>query len=313
QGTSNAQTTFVVHHHGNIDVSAGNFSISRGSQGLGTTTWYLYEGDFSMSNATTQSSTATPGGARFVFAKEGSQVLTLGDDVVFSALPIEVSSGTTLEMGSSKLGGSGIFILNEGGAISTALPGGVAEIFQDVVAEVTLEANSGFEFNGSAAQVTSDMMPAVVSDLIIDNAEGVALSQETTINGVLRLQAGVFDNTNPFTLGPEGSISFEGGSLLVDVASESESSVPQSFYVDQNFPNPFNPTTVFRYGLPMASEVTVRVYNVLGQQVRTFVEGHRNAGVHEIFFEAGGLSSGLYLYRVEAGNLVVTRQMVLLE
>ena len=58
QGTGNALTTFIVHHYGHIDVTGGNFAISRGSQGGGTTTWYIYEGDFSMSNATTQSSTA---------------------------------------------------------------------------------------------------------------------------------------------------------------------------------------------------------------------------------------------------------------
>jgi hypothetical protein len=314
-GTSNAFTTFVIHHHGNIEVTGGNFSISRGSQGLGTTTWYLYDGDFSMSNATTQSSTVTPGGARFVFSKEGRQALTLGEGNTITALPIEVSSGTTLDMGSSALAGSGIFVLNEGGTIATALPGGIAAIFAQVVAEVTLEDDAGFEFNGTAAQVTSSRMPAVVSDLIIDNPAGVTLSQETTINGVLRLKAGVFDNTIPFTLGPNGSISFEGGSLLHDVStsSEGEDALPQSFFVHQNFPNPFNPSTVIRYGLPEASDVSINVYNILGQEVRSFAVGFRTPGVHEVVFDADGLSSGMYLYRVKAGNLVITKQMVLIE
>ena len=313
QGTSNSNTTFIVHHFGNVDVTGGNFSISRGSQGLGTTTWYLYEGDFSMANAKTQSSTITPGGAKFVFTKEGTQTLTLGEGIDFSALPIEIDSGTTVEMGASKLAGGGNFVLKEGGAIATTLPGGVSEIFEGIVAEVTLEENAGFEFNGTEAQVTSARMPAVVSDLVIDNPEGVALSQETTINGTLRLQSGVFDNTIPFTLGPNGSISFEGGSLLVDVASETENELPETFFVDQNFPNPFNPSTVVRYGLPAASDVTVRVFNMLGQEVRTIAEGHKTAGVHELAFDAARLSSGIYLYRVEAGDLAITRRMILIE
>lgn len=313
QGTSNASTTFIVHHHGNIDVTGGNFSISRGSQGNGTTTWHIYEGDFSMSNATTQSSTITPGGARFVFEKDGTQTLTLGENIDFSALPIEVSSGTTLAMGSSKLAGSGIFVLNEGGGIETALAGGVEEIFEDVAAEVTLEEDANFTFNGTTAQVTSEMMPTVVADLTIDNPEGVTLSQETTINGVLRLQAGVFDNTIPFSLGPEGEISEEGGSLLIDVSSESDSELPRTFVVEQNFPNPFNPSTVIRYGLPAPSEVTIRIVNMLGQEVRTLPQGQKPAGMHEVTFEAGGLTSGMYIYRVEAGDRRVSKPMVLIE
>ena len=312
QGTSNSQTTFIVEHHGDIHVTGGNFSISRGSQGLGTTTWILHEGDFAMSNAVTQSSTITPGGAKFVFTKDGTQTLTL-ENVDFRALPIEVDSGTTLDMGASTLGGSGDFTLNEGAGLATTVPGGIEEIFALVTGAVTLAEDASFTFNGTEAQVTSTMMPAVVDDLTINNAAGVTLSQETTINGVLRLQAGVFDNTIPFTLGPNGSISYEGGELLNPVANEPEDILPKAFYVDQNFPNPFNPATVIRYGLPVASEVTISVYNMLGQEVRSISEGFKNAGTHEAVFEAGSLSSGVYIYRVSAGDRVASHRMTLLE
>ncbi|MDZ7260773.1 MAG: T9SS type A sorting domain-containing protein, partial [candidate division KSB1 bacterium] len=312
QGTSNAQTTFIVHHYGNIEVTGGNFSISRGSQPGGTTTWYIYEGNFSMSNATTQSSTLTPGGAKFVFAKPGTQTLTLGEGNTLTALPIEVSSGTTLDMGTSQLAGNGIFILNEGATLMTSLAGGVAEIFNSVVAEVTLKEGSSYGFNGTTAQVTSSRMPTTVTDLIIDNPAGVTLSQATTINGVLRLRAGVFDNTIPFTLGPSGSISYEGGSLKVPVSVETrQRNLPESFYVEQNYPNPFNPSTTIRFGLPSASQVTVEVFNLLGQKVTTLFEGRKEAGVHELQFEAANLSSGVYLYRIRAGEVVHIKRMVL--
>ncbi|MBC7188465.1 MAG: hypothetical protein H5U38_15685, partial [Calditrichaeota bacterium] len=212
-GTSTANTTFIVHHYGDIAVTGGNFSISRGSQPNGTTTWYLYEGDFSMSNATTQSSTQTPGGARFVFAKQGTQYLRLGGGNTLTALPIEVGGGTTLDMGESRLAGAGIFVLNEGATLVTALAGGVEEVFRDVTGVVTLPAGSSYGFNGAVAQVTSTRMPAVVGNLLIANPAGVTLSQPTTINGVLHLVAGEFDNTIPFVLGPQGQISYEGGSL----------------------------------------------------------------------------------------------------
>ncbi len=314
QGTSNALTTFIVHHYGNIVVTGGNFSISRGSQGGGTTTWYLHEGNFSMSNATTQSSTATPGGARFVFDKQGTQTLTLGEGNTLSALPIEISSGTTLDMGSSVLGGSGIFVANAGSTLLTSVPGGINEIFTAVTAEVTLEDGSGYGFNGNAAQVTGTQMPTTVGDLIINNAAGVTLSQETTINGVLRLMAGVFDNTIPFTLGPDGSISNEGGSLLIPVAIESnELNVPRSFFVEQNYPNPFNPTTTIRFGLAPSSFVTAGLFNVLGQEVSVLFKGHLNAGEHVLQVNGANLSSGIYYYRIQAGNNVAMKRMILMK
>jgi hypothetical protein len=312
QGTSNAQTTFIVNHYGNIEVTGGNFSIARGSQAGGTTTWNLYEGNFSLSNATTQSSTATPGGARFVFAKAGTQTLTLGAGNTLTALPIEVSSGTTLDAGSSLLAGTGIFVLNEGATLLTALAGGVAEFLAGVVAAVTLEDGSSFGFNGTAAQVTSAQMPATVTDLIINNPAGVTLSQETTINGVLRLVAGVFNNTIPFTLGPSGSISNEGGSLQNPVSVESPpQNIPEVFFVDQNYPNPFNPSTTIRFGLPSAAQVTVKVFNMLGQKVATLFDGRKEAGVHELQFDAANFGSGVFLYRIQAGDVVDMKRMVL--
>ncbi|MGQ9730769.1 MAG: T9SS type A sorting domain-containing protein [Candidatus Zipacnadales bacterium] len=312
QGTSNAQTTFVVHHYGNISVTGGNFSISRGSQPGGTTTWYLYAGDFSMSNATTQSSTQTPGGARFVFAKQGTQRLTLGEGNTLTALPIEVMSGTTLDMGASKLAGSGIFVANPGATLMTTLPGGVAEIFQGTTGTITLADGSSYGFNGTTPQVTSTRMPTVVGDLIINNSAGVALSQPTTINGVLRLIAGEFDNTVPFTLGPNGSISFEGGSLKIQVGVSSRNSTTPHSCAVVSHPNPFYGSALIHFALPRAARVRITVVNTLGQEVATLWEGWKEAGRHQVAFDARDLPMGIYFYRVHAGNSTRMGRMVLL-
>lgn len=313
-GTSNAQTTFIVHHYGNVIVTGGNFSISRGSQAGGTTTWYLYEGNFSMSNATTQSSTSTPGGARFVFKKMETQRLTLGEGNTLTALPIEVSNGTTLDMGSSKLSGNGIFVLNEGATLMTALAGGVAEAIGGIVAEVTLKEGSSFGFNGTTSQITSDRMPAVVTDLIINNPAGVVLSRPTTINGVLRLMAGEFDNTIPFTLGPNGTISYEGGSLKIPVSvANGPLSLPQIFFLEQNYPNPFNPSTTIRFSLPQSSHVKLKVYNIQGQEVLTLLDERRAPGIHQLQFDASRLSAGIYLYQIKAGDFVDNKRMMLVK
>ena len=86
---------------------------------------------------------------------------------------------------------------------------------------------------------------------------------------------------------------------------------PISFSLAQNFPNPFNPSTTIRYALPARSHVTLIVFNTLGQQVATLVEGETDAGYHEVTFDASHLASGVYLYRLTAGSDVETRKLIL--
>lgn len=78
--------------------------------------------------------------------------------------------------------------------------------------------------------------------------------------------------------------------------------IPKNYQVEQNYPNPFNPSTVIRYGLPTESDVTVTVYNILGEEVVKLFDGIQSAGFHEINFNATGLSSGIYIYKISAGN-----------
>jgi len=85
-----------------------------------------------------------------------------------------------------------------------------------------------------------------------------------------------------------------------------------AFALDQNFPNPFNPSTVISYQLPKSGPVALRVYDVLGKEVRTLVEGEQSAGSHTVTFDASSLSSGVYFYRMQAGNFVETKRLVIL-
>ncbi len=100
--------------------------------------------------------------------------------------------------------------------------------------------------------------------------------------------------------------------------------IPASFVLENNFPNPFNPTTVVRYRLPVASSVEIIVYDVLGRRVRTLVNGVQRPGEHEVEFDArpgggqgAGLASGVYLCRMEARNggtkFSATRKMLLMQ
>jgi hypothetical protein len=91
--------------------------------------------------------------------------------------------------------------------------------------------------------------------------------------------------------------------------------VPRSFSLRQNYPNPFNPTTVIEYflpGGPTRHRVSLRVYNLLGQEVATLVNGEQEPGRYRVPWNAAGLPSGLYYYRLQAGDYTETKAMLLL-
>ncbi len=312
-GTGNALTVIEIHQHGNVMVTGGNFSVSRGSQGSGSgsTRWYLYEGDFSMSDATTQNSNQT--NAWFVFGKEGTQTVELGEGNNIMSLPIEIIEGTTVDFGVSEVAGNGLFTLNAGATLATAHADGVAGTVQST-GTVTLDEAANYTFNGTAAQVTSALLPAVVNDLTIDNESGVTHSQETTINGILRLVLGEFDNTIPFTLGPEGTIVTEGGTLRIPVSvADGPDGIPTEFALLQNYPNPFNPSTTIRYDVPQRTHVTVKVYDVMGRQIAELVNGEHDPGAYTIVWDAQTVSSGAYFYRITAGDFTSVRKLVLMK
>jgi hypothetical protein len=95
-------------------------------------------------------------------------------------------------------------------------------------------------------------------------------------------------------------------------AVQTPEGIPSAYALLQNFPNPFNPTTVVRYEVPVAGNVQLTVYDVLGREVATLVNETEPAGIHEVRFDAVGLASGVYLYRMQAGGFVQTRSMMLM-
>ncbi len=98
-----------------------------------------------------------------------------------------------------------------------------------------------------------------------------------------------------------------------DVSSEDKDEIPAEFTLNQNYPNPFNPTTTIKYELPEEASVRIEVYNILGQHVSTLVDENRQAGQHEVTFDGSELSSGTYIYRIEAGDYTESRQMMLVK
>jgi hypothetical protein len=97
-----------------------------------------------------------------------------------------------------------------------------------------------------------------------------------------------------------------GGEMLADA-------LPQAYGLGQNYPNPFNPTTEIAFALPEAAHVTLEIYNVLGQRVATLVDDFREAGTYTVNWDASSQSSGIYLYRLQTGQFIETRKMILLK
>jgi hypothetical protein len=91
------------------------------------------------------------------------------------------------------------------------------------------------------------------------------------------------------------------------------SGVPAVFELHQNYPNPFNPATTISFTLGKGGFTTLVVYNVLGQKVATLVAGNVTAGRHDVKFDASAVSSGMYFYRLESGNLSSVKKMMLLK
>jgi hypothetical protein len=89
--------------------------------------------------------------------------------------------------------------------------------------------------------------------------------------------------------------------------------LPREYQLEQNYPNPMNPSTTINYTLPNRSHVTLTVFNTLGQSVSTLVNGEMEAGYHKVRFDASGLSSGVYFYRLRAGEFVETRTLLLIQ
>lgn len=89
--------------------------------------------------------------------------------------------------------------------------------------------------------------------------------------------------------------------------------IPQEFTLAQNYPNPFNPSTTIGFGLPRSEFVTVKVYNVLGQEVVTLMNGVQEAGTYALRFDASRLTSGVYFYRIQAGQFSQTKKMLLVK
>jgi hypothetical protein len=101
-------------------------------------------------------------------------------------------------------------------------------------------------------------------------------------------------------------------STITSVEEEQETP-PTEFKLEQNFPNPFNPATTIKYAVPIRSNVLIKIYNIVGEEVAKLVNEEKEQGWYSLVFESSGLASGIYIYRMQAGNYISTRKMTLIK
>jgi hypothetical protein len=89
--------------------------------------------------------------------------------------------------------------------------------------------------------------------------------------------------------------------------------IPTGFYLYQNFPNPFNPSTKIKYSIPQSSQVQIKIFDILGNEMETLVSEEKPSGTYELTWNASSLPSGVYFYRIQAGDFVETKKMVLMK
>jgi hypothetical protein len=115
----------------------------------------------------------------------------------------------------------------------------------------------------------------------------------------------------------------EPGYMMVDwdiseMLAIDDASLPEAFALHNNYPNPFNPVTNISFDIPEVAEVTLEIYNVMGQKVRTLAQGQHEPGRYKIQWNATNdygqaLSSGMYIYRIQAGDFVSVKKLVLMK
>ncbi len=144
-----------------------------------------------------------------------------------------------------------------------------------------------------------------------NNWEQLLTDCNCIFKGISTMAGTVINNKFVLYLGTYGEGLFQYSDNVSKV--ETNYQVPEGFKLYQNYPNPFNPGTKIKYNIPKNSKVIISIIDVLGRGIKTLLNEYQNAGIHEINFDASGLTSGIYFYKVTAGKYTAVKKMILLK
>jgi photosystem II stability/assembly factor-like uncharacterized protein len=141
---------------------------------------------------------------------------------------------------------------------------------------------------------------------------GLSWEKNDTLNGKYIIFATGINESGDLFFGT--SMGYIIGTVpLTGIRNDNGTTIPGNFSLKQNYPNPFNPTTVLEYSIPSNQLVELKVYNLLGKEVTTLVNNYQIAGNYKVEFNGAKLSSGVYFYRIKAGNFIQTRKLILMK
>ncbi len=193
----------------------------------------------------------------------------------------------------------------------------IFEVFEDDTNFVALGIdtwNESSSSNNSFKNVTGITYPLLLNgrDVLVSyygNAGAYDRSVVVGADGVLRYRGSVFVN------GDFEDVQDVLEEELAKIAtnSEEEAFTPTAIQLNQNYPNPFNPSTTISYSIDSPGEVSLKVYNLLGKEVATLVNGAQASGSHSIVWNAESVPSGVYMYRLTSGNTQLSRRMMLIK
>ena len=149
---------------------------------------------------------------------------------------------------------------------------------------------------------------------ILKTADG-GLTWNAQISGTTANLNGVFfiDALTGWAVGENGTILHTTNGGVSFVEEEQIDEVPTEYLLSNNFPNPFNPSTKIKYSIPQSSQVTIKVFDILGNEIETLVSEEKPTGAYELNWNAEQLPSGIYFYQLRAGSFIETKKMILLK
>jgi len=202
---------------------------------------------------------------------------------------------------------------------NSIVSGNTGAVIDSVSSNGTFNPSLFFSSNNNRSFVTNAEV-SLVAPFDLNNPNFLPLGGSPALTGAgTPPNDGFFDPTATF-VGAFGSEDWTFGwarfkpEVTTDVEEiKISGTTPTNYNLSQNYPNPFNPSTKISYSVIEPTNVKLTVYNILGQQVALLVNDFKSTGTYQVNFDASSLSSGIYIYSLEAGNIVVSKKMTLLK
>jgi phage baseplate assembly protein gpV len=315
---SSGQDTIEVYMNGNI-TSYGTFNLANGS---GTTCkWFFSGGNLNIiGGLMTTNSNVTTLPDSFIFVGTSKQTFYKADSLgSISNVQFALRPGAIVDLVGTSIGGSATtFTQPSGSTLMTSHKSGLGGNLS-MQGSIKLPKDGNYEYHGIVSQVDT-LLPTMVNNLTIDNPDTVSFSKADTVNGILTLKQGILNNSvNAIIIGSTGSVVYAGGHAAVSIQGWPEgikevAVAPRVFKLFNNYPNPFNPSTIIRFSVPKDGFTSLKVLNILGQEVTTLFEGNARAGnMLEVTFDAKNRPSGIYFARLQQGDKISIQKMNLIK